>query len=215
MRTKHQWAALICAVALAAGATMPELQAQQPVPAQRQTGGPPAEGIGVHGYWKIDVRNPDGSLASHTEFENALTAEGQSSLVNVLLGANLFGSMNIDLNGSPAPCATIVPLLNILLPIPCFIAGTNLTAAVQGNPSGALVLTGTTTATSDGVIDVVSTKTPLTCGSGFVPCGPLFNSNGNVPSFTSFDLRDPSSPVQPIPVTTGQLIQVSVTLSFS
>lgn len=31
------------------------------------------EAIGVSGYWKIDVRNTDGTLASHTEFENTLT----------------------------------------------------------------------------------------------------------------------------------------------
>jgi len=31
------------------------------------------QGILVSGYWKIDVRNPDGSLAKHIEFENALT----------------------------------------------------------------------------------------------------------------------------------------------
>jgi hypothetical protein len=33
------------------------------------------QGILVSGYWKIDVRNPDGSLAKHVEFENALTSD--------------------------------------------------------------------------------------------------------------------------------------------
>jgi hypothetical protein len=31
------------------------------------------EGINVHGHWTIEVRNPDGKVASHTEFENALS----------------------------------------------------------------------------------------------------------------------------------------------
>ena len=34
------------------------------------------QGILVSGYWKIDVRNPDGSLAKHVEFENSLTDAG-------------------------------------------------------------------------------------------------------------------------------------------
>src|ERR1700747_3718133 len=30
------------------------------------------EGIKVHGHWTIEVRNPDGSLTRHVEFENSL-----------------------------------------------------------------------------------------------------------------------------------------------
>ena len=30
------------------------------------------EGIAVHGRWIIDVRNPDGTLVSHQDFENAI-----------------------------------------------------------------------------------------------------------------------------------------------
>ena len=37
------------------------------------------QGIQVHGWWSIDVRNQDGSLGSHTEFENSLWA-GQGDL---------------------------------------------------------------------------------------------------------------------------------------
>jgi hypothetical protein len=33
-----------------------------------------AQGIKIHGHWVIDVRNPDGTLAQHRDFENALTA---------------------------------------------------------------------------------------------------------------------------------------------
>jgi hypothetical protein len=186
------------------------IEAQQSAGA-RQTGGSPAEGIGVHGYWKIDVRNRDGSLASHTEFENALTGEGQSSLVNALLGANAFGPLFIRLSGSPQPCIAFDKITQTTIPSVCFIANANLTSAVQQNPSGALMLTGSTTAGNNGVIDTVSTVTILTCGAGLVPCGPV----GGISSFTSFTLGGAGSPVQPIPVTVGQLIQVSVTLSFS
>src|SRR5688572_769639 len=38
--------------------------------------GGPREGIQVHGAWTIAIYNSDGSLASLTEFENALHEEG-------------------------------------------------------------------------------------------------------------------------------------------
>ena len=42
------------------------------------------EGIKVHGHWTIDVKNPDGTVASHHEFENALVQSGQTALSSVL-----------------------------------------------------------------------------------------------------------------------------------
>jgi hypothetical protein len=48
------------------------------------------EGITVHGYWKIDVHNKDGSLAKHVEFENKLldggAAYGPPDLINLMSG---------------------------------------------------------------------------------------------------------------------------------
>ena len=44
----------------------------------------PQEGIKVHGHWVIDVRNPDGTLASHAEFENALMPSGAETLARIL-----------------------------------------------------------------------------------------------------------------------------------
>jgi hypothetical protein len=211
MNTKNVWAAWLCVATLAtAGVT--NLEAQQPAPQERRAPSGTSEGIGVHGYWKIDVRNADGTLASHTEFENALTDEGQSSLVNMLLGANTVSNIYIQLRGpfDASPCANFIPLLGIYLPAPCFIAGSDLTTAVQSNPQGALVLTGSTTANHAGIIDSVFTTTTMACGVGIVPCGP----SGD-PMFTGFSLAGAGGSVSPIPVTAGQLVQVSVTLSFS
>jgi hypothetical protein len=53
-----------------------------PLPAQAQDG--KSEGIKVHGRWTIDVRNPDGSLASHHEFDNALISGGARALAGLL-----------------------------------------------------------------------------------------------------------------------------------
>jgi hypothetical protein len=47
---------------------------------------PPQEGIRVHGHWTVTVRNADGSVASHHEFENSLTDWGKSVLLALLVG---------------------------------------------------------------------------------------------------------------------------------
>jgi hypothetical protein len=74
-------------------------QAKAPAPmahaAPQNAGGGRAisQGIQVHGYWKIDVRNPDGSLARHVEFENKLATSnvkyGPTVLVNLLRGTTV------------------------------------------------------------------------------------------------------------------------------
>src|SRR5262245_29203749 len=75
-------------------------------PAQREssarTGG---DDIKVHGHWTIDVRNPDGTLASHNEFENAC-ALCADMLAALLTKQQTMGSWLIQLgddNGS-GPC---------------------------------------------------------------------------------------------------------------
>jgi hypothetical protein len=67
--TKLRVAALIGIVVTALLATCTASSAQS------------TEGIKVHGRWTIDVRNPDGSLASHHEFDNALAIGGQNTLI--------------------------------------------------------------------------------------------------------------------------------------
>jgi len=83
------------------------------------------EGIKVHGHWTIDVRNTDGSLDKHVEFENNLvttnlsdTAGGSALLYLLLNGSGSFaapstpnsqaGGWAINLqapSGSNGPCA--------------------------------------------------------------------------------------------------------------
>ena len=63
-----------------ATATVPAAQTKQPqseesegaVGPQKRSSKGAHEGITVHGHWTIEVRNPDGSLARHVEFENSL-----------------------------------------------------------------------------------------------------------------------------------------------
>lgn len=66
----------------------PVAQPAQTAPTSKRAPKGNHEGITVHGHWIIEVRNPDGKLVSHTEFENSL-APSQGAL---LLGWLLFGS---------------------------------------------------------------------------------------------------------------------------
>ncbi len=49
------------------------------------------EGIKVHGHWTIEVRNPDGKVVSHREFENSLATNlgGGAPLLAAILGRNV------------------------------------------------------------------------------------------------------------------------------
>src|SRR5579863_5791396 len=45
------------------------------------------EGIAVHGHWTIDVKNPDGTIVSHQDFENGIdSVEGADALTGFLSG---------------------------------------------------------------------------------------------------------------------------------
>ena len=89
---------LILSAALACGA----------VPTHPRQGEPPrttARGsIRVSGYWTIDVMNRDGSIASHTEFENALRNEGGVALAKIIGGSLSSRWLYVELAGSPSPC---------------------------------------------------------------------------------------------------------------
>ncbi len=59
-----------------------------------------SEGIKVSGYWTIEVKNPDGTVASHTEFENALQPNGMLGLAALLAGNSASGGFVLMLNGA-------------------------------------------------------------------------------------------------------------------
>jgi hypothetical protein len=90
-----------------------EAPAKKPVqPAGQSPAKGQHEGIKVHGHWTIEVRNPDGRLVSHTEFENALVQPNGAQLMAGMLAGNLVpGGYRIDLASDPVktigPCASI------------------------------------------------------------------------------------------------------------
>jgi len=62
------------------------------------------EDVKVHGAWTIDVRESDGSLVRHREFDNSLSAVGKHRLADVLTRSDTAGGWAISLDGSPSPC---------------------------------------------------------------------------------------------------------------
>jgi hypothetical protein len=95
------------AVVPAANATEPAQTATaKPATEPAATNGQ-REGITVHGHWTIEVRNPDGTVATHREFENSLSAStGPNLLAGLLSGNYVAGPWNIALRGTPGPCST-------------------------------------------------------------------------------------------------------------
>jgi hypothetical protein len=62
-------------------------------------------GIKVHGHWIIEVRNPDGSLVTHREFDNEIQIAGVATLASLMARSQTPGAWAIGLGdaGSP-PC---------------------------------------------------------------------------------------------------------------
>ena len=168
--------------------------------AQPDRGAAPGNDIKVHGHWTIDLRNPDGSLASHNEFENACVECGQ--VIGLILsrqaGVNLWQvrllgiSPVCEYGGFPAYCSVAE-------------VGAQVTPDIQGyffptltlTTSGAtFTLHGNLVATFDGDISEALSSAHLSTAVGTL----------------QFSQRTLGTP---IPVAAGQTVYVTVTFSFS
>jgi hypothetical protein len=140
------------------GAAVPAANAPESAEGKSASGA--HDGIVVHGYWKIDIRNPDGSLARHVEFENSLvsapgTGWGPGVLDSLLLGNSVSLGYAIWVRGlgtgsanfkeitftspkAPSPGAADKPWAPVLESYgPCGTykrAGTDCILASAGNP---------------------------------------------------------------------------------
>jgi hypothetical protein len=173
--------------------------------------GRPGARIQVHGHWIIEVRDPDGTVVRHREFENALASPGPRLLAEVLSRTFTAGRWRVSLVAAPSP---LCGASGCSIHEPVDISGpgifSNLTVALGGG-GDTVVLSGSVTADNDTSITVVNTAFGL-CAVTDSPqvCGGVTGT----PSGTLGDFS--SSVVSPeIPVLTTQQVQVSVTLSFS
>lgn len=103
-------------------------------PAAKPGGRGSSEGIKVHGHWTIEVRNPDGKLVSHSEFENGLCTTpsglpagytyGDYVIATLLAGNSVAGGWAVEL-GNPAIPSPSNP------PLPCATGGGGLQGAAS------------------------------------------------------------------------------------
>jgi hypothetical protein len=159
--------------------------------AKAKSSGGQQEGIKVHGHWTIEIRNPNGSLASHFEFENALADNGLL-LAELLNGSTTVTKWRIELDGtlgvSNAPCSGNSG---------CLVDATQGFAV--GAPGQRLFqLQGTVTANQTGRIERVSTQ--------------WLNSTVSTSGVFTQKTLDPADQKA---IVNGQIIQVTVQISFS
>ena len=151
------------------------------------------EGIKVHGHWTIEVRGPDGRLVERRQFENALVpATGANSVASALFH---FGEGN---NFQPGciNCAFHWRITFLLGSTTLVINEPQLVKALPND--GTFVLSGSTRTPAGGTITKVITG--LVGVDGFISFTEPFTEKSLTPG---------------ISVTTGQLIDVKVVISFS
>jgi hypothetical protein len=181
---------LVFGVAPVAQAQMPAAKAKAalakspPAPAAKRAGGA-REGIKVHGHWTIEIRNPDGTLASRSEFENSL--QGGETLLAGLLG-----------NTITPPITWVVALF---------------AAQNSANYCNLWCDVGPVTATvvSD-TVELTATNTAVT-DTTIIRVGTRWNAPSlpGIRWFSSHDL----TPAEQKTVVKDQIIQVKVVFSFS
>lgn len=193
-------------------------------PAAKPSGGP-QEGIKVHGHWVIEVRNPDGSLVTRREFENSLAPGGGRLLAQWLNRAGSPARWTVELgdytltgpcnggtfNGNPTLYCFIVDSAANPMPSGTAVFAT-LTSIIGGANADQIIITGNATAISQGQIEYVATRQG-TCVSFTAPrdC----NAPGTVLQFTVHDLRNAQGQPAPLSLAAGQIVQVTLTISFS
>jgi len=179
------------AVLIASIALMTPIRAQEPAPRG------PSEGIKVHGDWVIEVHNPDGALVSRQAFRNALLIGngGDWALVQALGRKAQLGGWTVLLRATASPSLT------------CLVGdgkcrlreGTDFSVSAQKTVPAALVLSGQATL--------------LTAGSlGWVGTGLTFISADGQEDEVGFSGHALATS---IPTTAGQIIQFTVTFTFS
>jgi hypothetical protein len=110
------------------------------------------QGIKVHGHWTIEVRNPDGTLVTHREFENSLGSGGGIVLAKCLVkGCNITQwQITIDGAGGCTPTCAI----NAIPTIPTSGPNTGLFVLSASQPLAAATLQQVSTV-AVGVLDGV------------------------------------------------------------
>jgi hypothetical protein len=185
------------------------------------------EGIKVHGHWTIEVRNPDGALVSHHEFENSLQGGpggGAILLSSVLSRQNTVGSWVIFLSASFDGDSIIIDEAGTnsasqhasmcAVNLTTSSCSANLTVTASADGSFTLAGSAVVPQTTFTAVSAVRTAASV-CLSNTSPlaCPPMFGSNGY--GVTNRNLDGLNGDPAPVPVTPGQTVAVTVKISFS
>jgi hypothetical protein len=195
------------------------------------------QAIRMHGHWIIDIKNPDGTLVQHHEFENSIQYDGQNYLIGLMSGYGAAGPWEIyfssvGANASTSPCDSAqYPYCAIVYSTATqpglfvcnglYTCAQNLTITPTFGVGPTLTLSGSIAATQAGSIGFV--------GTGMNACGGTAGSNGYptaistitpaacyLSTTSSFSGTATSTTLSaPISVAQGQIIQVTVVLSLS
>lgn len=148
--------------------------ASQTTASSRSTGKGLGASIKVHGHWVIEIKNPDGKVVTHREFENSLSPGFTMEGLTLPGGASLLSAL---MSGQTM---LTPPAWAILLEGPSFPNATNSPCAFGSSAVGACFLV-QNSPTSDYAIDCSNPVPGLSCN---VAVSPL----GTSPNFTGFQL---------------------------
>lgn len=171
------------------------------------------EGIHVSGHWTIEVREPDGTLVSHNEFENLLTEVGEMVFSQILGRQSSKGPWGVELY--PHLNMSLSPWLDSLAnPSPGYVyesdaqpSGPNIfkSLTVTVDAQNRVVLTGTATAAVDGEVQMVRTIIWF-CDPNVAPV----NCTG-----TDYRISTAATLASAVPLSAGQQVLVEVIIDFS
>lgn len=187
-------------------------------------GGGQHEGIKVHGHWTIEVRNPDGSLVNHREFENSLAPVSAGGLAVILSRQFSVGAwiliLTDDASATPDLCQPSFRSpggeCRIAENSPTVLGNSsNLTVGASGQTATTaypviLNLSGSVSVPNAGSIDSVESVFE-TCAATVSPSACFTGSNSIIQS-AAFTVASLGTPVS---VAAGQTVAVTVVISFS
>lgn len=186
-----------------------------------------SEGIKVHGRWAIEVQNPDGTVAQRVEFNNALTTGGAQNLVSLLGRVGTPGRWEVILIAPPGGASPCQGGTGGKFPNTCRLielAATNFTGGsaesrnlivsptMVGGAGSNVRMTGSITAVAAGAVGRVMTSFGVCSASTLTSeC----NNAGSAVDFSDASLGFPGYPPVVTGIVAGQIIQVTVTFTFS
>lgn len=177
-----------------------------------------SEGVQVHGHWTIVVRSRSGKVVSRHNFHNDFvgaglgTSGGSHAFAKILSGGGAPGAWDVSIQGTACPasnagfCQMFEPdATPSFFVFPPDTKNLTVTEPTSGTDAFKIVLASSVSATSDGTITRVSTGLQACAASATVghDCGIGYN-----------EITDRTLPT-PISVLSGQIISVTVKISFA